>query len=93
MAFLLTWLLTTQEHAAKGSDTEGKKLSPEELDALNEQIAAMQEVMDRLAQPTRPREKVPRDQVHLRGNNPHQGTWQYSVGTASNGARMNFYAA
>jgi hypothetical protein len=80
-----------QEHAASGSDPAGKKLTPEEVDVLHQQIAAMQEAMDRLAQPTRPREKVDRDQVHNRGENPHQGTWQYKVGVGGAGARMNFY--
>ena len=80
-----------QEHVATGSDTEGKKLSAEEMDALHERISAMEEAMDRLAQPTRPREKVPRDLMHVRGDNPHQGTWHYDVGAAADSARMNFY--
>ena len=61
---------------------------------VQEAIAHMEEVADRLAQPTRPREKVPRDRFHSRGDNPHQGTWRYQVGATPVGAssaRMNFY--
>ena len=80
-----------QDHVANSSDHQGRKLSPEELDALRERIAAMQAAMDRLAEPTRAREKVPTDVMHVRGDNPHQGTWQFHVGAASGTARMNFY--
>ena len=80
-----------QDHVAKSADHQGKKLSPEELDALRERIAAMQATADRLAEPTRPREKVSTNVMYVRGDNPHQGTWQYHVGAASSTARMNFY--
>ena len=80
-----------QDHVSNSSDHQGRKLSPEELDALRERIAAMQAAMDRLAEPTRAREKVPTDVMHVRGDNPHQGTWQFHVGAASGTARMNFY--
>ena len=42
----LKWAPDLQEHAAKGSDTEGEKLSAEEMEALHERISAMQEAMD-----------------------------------------------